>query len=141
MSDAEIVSIAIGSSALFLVVWDILMKPLIARRKQLGFIRRMFVDWLGRSKQEYSSSKFAATVLYEIADRCLKYGTGHLSYDEVYRLAVGASYLKRRLDDNEVLSQMDRTRQDRFFQNVIAEFVKDLRFLRLPKYIANLPKD
>ena len=105
MSDAEMVSIAVGSSALFLVVWDILMKPVIARRKQLKFIRSMFTHWIQLSKQEYSSGKFAATVLYEIAERCLQYGTGHLSYEEVYKLAVGASYLKRRVDDNETLSR------------------------------------
>lgn len=114
--------------------WDML-RSYLARRKQVRFIQEALQNWICEARRKDRSARFAAEVLLEICERALRFGPGHLTWKEAYKLALGASYLKRRLDEAEKaeLSHLTRVREDgeEFHRQVVEQFVGIVGFLRL----------
>ena len=114
--------------------WDVLRSRL-ARRNQVRFMQEALQNWVCEARQKDRSARFAAQVLLEICERALRFGPGHLTWKEAYKLALGASYLRRRLADEEKaeLPHLAHVREDSedFHRQVVEQFVKIVGFLRL----------
>ena len=128
----------IGKGLVIGVVTGLLLSAFAAdsegrrRNKQIEKLTGLCVYWIKESRKEYANGRFMIDQLSKELYRYLPIVDNFLTADEVVQLSRGISYLVGRAEDRTAPTPESSPEQVyNYFQNVLAEFVKWLPFLKI----------